>query len=109
MCGSNLRIPPSSRLSTFSATSSHLLTWKQQYPTSNWTEISEISLAVEEHVAACAHVALPLSAVHLAQLSKQFADTILDEGLSVAALQGTEYPVSFWMSTQDWNREVSLP
>ena len=50
------------------------------------SEISE----VEEHVAACAHVAPPLSAARLAQLAKQFADAIPDEGFSVAALQGCE-------------------
>jgi len=48
------------------------------------SEISE----VEEHVAACAHVAPPLSAARLADLAKQFADAIPDEGFSVAALQG---------------------
>ncbi|KAI9508031.1 hypothetical protein F5148DRAFT_1284490 [Russula earlei] len=52
------------------------------------SEISEISSAVEEHVAACAHVVPPLSAARLGQLAKQFADTIPDEGFSVAALQG---------------------
>ncbi|KAI0298996.1 hypothetical protein B0F90DRAFT_1810747 [Multifurca ochricompacta] len=52
------------------------------------SEISEISSAVEDHVAACAHVAPPLSAARLAQLAKQFADSIPDEGFSVAALQG---------------------
>jgi chaperone BCS1 len=55
------------------------------------SEISEISSAVEEHVAACAHVAPPLSAARLAELGKQFADSIPDEGFSVAALQGCEY------------------
>jgi len=52
------------------------------------SEISEISSAVEEHVAACAHAVPPLSAARLAQLGKQFADSIPDEGFSVAALQG---------------------
>ncbi|KAI0255479.1 hypothetical protein BJV78DRAFT_1273466 [Lactifluus subvellereus] len=52
------------------------------------SEMSEVSSAVEEHVAACAHVAPPLSAARLADLAKQFADTIPDEGFSVAALQG---------------------
>ncbi|KAH9027479.1 hypothetical protein EDB83DRAFT_2508045 [Lactarius deliciosus] len=51
-------------------------------------EASELSSAVEEHVAACAHAAPPLSAARLAQLAKQFADSIPDEGFSVAALQG---------------------
>ncbi len=73
------------------------------------SEILEISLVVEEHVATCAHIALPLSAAHLAQLAKQFADAILDKGFSVAVLQGCEYPVPFWMLTQDRNREVSSP
>jgi len=50
---------------------------------------SEISASeVEELVATCAHVAPPLSAARLAQLAKQFADSIPDEGFSVAALQG---------------------
>jgi mitochondrial chaperone BCS1 len=57
------------------------------------SEISEISSAVEEHMAACAHVAPPLSAARLAQLAKQFADAIPDEGFSVAALQGCECPI----------------
>lgn len=52
------------------------------------SEISETSSAVEEHVAACAHAAPPLSAARLAELAKQFADSITDEGFSVAALQG---------------------
>jgi len=52
------------------------------------SEASEISSAVEEHVAACAHVVPPLSAARLAELAKQFADSIPDEGFSVAALQG---------------------
>lgn len=52
------------------------------------SESSEISSAVEEHVAACAHAVPPLSAARLAQLAKQFADAIPDEGFSVAALQG---------------------
>lgn len=60
-------------------------------------ETSEISSAVEEHVAACAHAAPPLSAARLAQLAKQFADSIPDEGFSVAALQGCECPVPFRM------------
>ena len=54
------------------------------------SETSEISSAVEEHVAACAHVVPPLSAARLAELAKQFADAIPDEGFSVAALQGCE-------------------
>lgn len=48
-------------------------------------ETSEVSSAVD---AACAHAAPPLSAARLAQLAKQFADSIPDEGFSVAALQG---------------------
>jgi chaperone BCS1 len=59
---------------------------------------SEISASeVEELVATCAHVAPPLSAARLAQLAKQFADSIPDEGFSVAALQGCEYSDFFWM------------
>ena len=61
------------------------------------SEISEISSAVEEHVAACAHAVPPLSAARLAQLGKQFADAIPDEGFSVAALQGCEYSDFFGM------------
>ncbi|KAI0297937.1 hypothetical protein BC826DRAFT_1090769 [Russula brevipes] len=52
------------------------------------SESSEISSSVEEHVAACAHAVPPLSAARLAQLAKDFADAIPDEGFSVAALQG---------------------
>ena len=59
------------------------------------TETSD--LVVEEHVAAIAHAAPPLSAARLAELAKQFADSIPDEGFSVAALQGCEYPVPFRM------------
>jgi chaperone BCS1 len=59
------------------------------------SETSEISSAVEEHVAACAHVVPPLSAARLAQLAKDFADSIPDEGFSVAALQGCEYSFFF--------------
>ncbi len=55
------------------------------------SETSEASSALEEHVAACAHVVPPLSAARLAELAKQFADAIPDEGFSVAALQGCEY------------------
>lgn len=55
------------------------------------SETPEIPPAVEEHVAACAHVVPPLSAARLAELAKQFADSIPDEGFSVAALQGCEY------------------
>lgn len=58
--------------------------------TGSKSEISEVSSAVEEHVAACAHVVPPLSAARLAELAKQFADAIPDEGFSVAALQGCE-------------------
>ena len=61
------------------------------------SESSEMSSAVEEHVAACAHAVPPLSAARLAQLAKQFADAIPDEGFSVAALQGCEYSDFFWM------------
>ena len=61
------------------------------------SETSEISSAVEEHVAACAHVVPPLSAARLAQLAKQFGDAIPDEGFSVAALQGCEYSNLFRM------------
>jgi mitochondrial chaperone BCS1 len=56
------------------------------------SETSEI----EEHVAACAHVVPPLSAARLAELAKQFADAIPDEGFSVAALQGCEYSNFVW-------------
>jgi chaperone BCS1 len=59
------------------------------------TETCEVSSGVEEPVAACAHAAPPLSAANLAQLAKQFADSIPDEGFSVAALQGCEFPVPF--------------
>ncbi|KAF8262603.1 P-loop containing nucleoside triphosphate hydrolase protein [Lactarius quietus] len=52
-------------------------------------ETSEASSAVEEPAAACAHAAPPLSAARLAELAKQFADSIPDEGFSVAALQGS--------------------
>jgi len=52
------------------------------------SEVSEVPSAVEEHVAACAHVVPPLSAARLAELAKQFSDSIPDEGFSVAALQG---------------------
>jgi mitochondrial chaperone BCS1 len=55
------------------------------------SEVSEVPSAVEEHVAACAHAVPPLSAARLAELAKQFADSIPDEGFSVAALQGCEY------------------
>jgi len=48
------------------------------------SEMSE----VDEHVTACAHAVPPLSGARLAQLAKQFADSIPDEGFSVAALQG---------------------
>jgi chaperone BCS1 len=51
------------------------------------SEMSE----VDEHVTACAHAVPPLSGARLAQLAKQFADSIPDEGFSVAALQGCEY------------------
>ncbi|KAA1474083.1 P-loop containing nucleoside triphosphate hydrolase protein [Dentipellis sp. KUC8613] len=44
--------------------------------------------AVEEHIAACAHSAPPLSAARLGELAKQFADAIPDQEFSVAALQG---------------------
>ena len=54
------------------------------------SEMSEVSSAVDEHVAACAHIVPPLSAARLAELAKQFADAIPDEGFSVAALQGCE-------------------
>jgi hypothetical protein len=37
------------------------------------SEMSEIPSAVEEHVTACAHVVPPPSAVHLAELAKQFS------------------------------------
>ncbi|KAF8494988.1 P-loop containing nucleoside triphosphate hydrolase protein [Russula emetica] len=60
------------------------------------SEVSEIPSAVEEHVAACAHVVPPLSAARLAELAKQFADSITDEGFSVAALQGCEYSYFIW-------------
>jgi chaperone BCS1 len=62
------------------------------------SEVSELPPAVEEHVAACAHVVPPLSAARLAELAKQFGDAIPDEGFSVAALQGCEYSVYF----RDW-------
>lgn len=57
-------------------------------------ETSEISSAVD---ATCAHAAPPLSAARLAQLAKQFADSIPDEGFSVAALQGCECPFPYCM------------
>ncbi len=50
------------------------------------SKIFEISSAVKEHVAACAHAIPPLSVAHLAQLRKQFADAIPDKGFSIAAL-----------------------
>lgn len=59
------------------------------------TETCEVSSGVEEPIAACAHAAPPLSAASLAQLAKQFADSIPDEGFSVAALQGCEFPTFF--------------
>ena len=48
--------------------------------------------AVEEDIAACAHSAPPLSSSRLAELAKEFADSIPDEEFSVAALQGCECP-----------------
>ena len=61
------------------------------------SETSEISSAVEEHVTACAHAVPPLSGARLAELAKQFADAIPDEGFTVAGLQGCEYSDFFWM------------
>ncbi|KAI9459906.1 P-loop containing nucleoside triphosphate hydrolase protein [Lactarius psammicola] len=75
------------------------------------SEISEVpSPAVEEHVAACAHAAPPLSAAQLAQLAKQFADSIPDEGFSVAALQGCECSVPFrmWFDSLSFTVHISL-
>jgi len=66
------------------------------------SEISEISPSVEEHVAAMTHVVPPLSGERLAQLAKQFADTIPDEGFSVAALQGCEYFNFFRIWLDHW-------
>ncbi|KIJ68071.1 hypothetical protein HYDPIDRAFT_173750 [Hydnomerulius pinastri MD-312] len=43
---------------------------------------------IEEHITACQHSAKPLDGVKLAQLAKQFADSIPDDEFSVAALQG---------------------
>lgn len=82
------------------------------------SEVPEIPSAVEEHVAAVAHVVPPLSAARLAELAKQFADSIPDEGFSVAALQGCEYsyfvrkwldhssvftvPLTYWLRCGAW-------
>jgi chaperone BCS1 len=57
------------------------------------SEISEADELVA--TATCAHVAPPLSAARLADLAKEFADAIPDEGFSVAALQGCECPIFF--------------
>ncbi|KAH9964933.1 P-loop containing nucleoside triphosphate hydrolase protein [Russula dissimulans] len=65
------------------------------------SEISEIP-SVEEHVAAFVHVVPPLSGARLAELAKQFADTIPDEGFSVAALQGCEYLNFFRIWLDHW-------
>lgn len=46
---------------------------------------------VEEHIAACQHSAKPLDGVKLAQLAKEFADSIPDDEFSVAALQGCKF------------------
>ncbi|KAI9571183.1 hypothetical protein HD554DRAFT_2203657 [Boletus coccyginus] len=43
---------------------------------------------VEEHIVACQHSAKPLDGIKLAQLAKNFADSIPDDEFSVAALQG---------------------
>ncbi|KAF8444830.1 hypothetical protein L210DRAFT_318091 [Boletus edulis BED1] len=43
---------------------------------------------VEEHIAACQHSAKPLDGIKLAELAKEFADSIPDDEFSVAALQG---------------------
>ncbi|KAF8557668.1 P-loop containing nucleoside triphosphate hydrolase protein [Imleria badia] len=44
---------------------------------------------IEEHITACQHSAKPLDGVKLAQLAKNFADSIPDDEFSVAALQGS--------------------
>jgi len=49
---------------------------------------AHLSTPVEEHIAACQHSSKPLDGRTLAQLAKQFADSIPDEEFSVAALQG---------------------
>jgi chaperone BCS1 len=58
------------------------------------SEMSKVPSVVEEHVAACAQVVPPLSAACLAELAKELADSILDEGFSVAALQGSSHSPS---------------
>lgn len=45
---------------------------------------------VEDHIAACQHSAKPLDGAKLAQLAKNFADSIPEDEFSVAALQGCE-------------------
>lgn len=55
---------------------------------------------IEEHIVACQHSAKPLNGLKLAQLAKQFADSIPDDEFSVAALQGCEFIFSIlcvWM------------
>jgi len=53
---------------------------------------------VEEHIVACQHSAKPLDGIKLAQLAKNFADSIPDDEFSVAALQGCEcdFNCDFW-------------
>ncbi|KAH9986217.1 hypothetical protein BJV74DRAFT_775047 [Russula compacta] len=51
-------------------------------------ETPEAPSDAEELAAACALAVPPLTAARLAELAKQFADAIPDEGFSVAALQG---------------------
>lgn len=53
---------------------------------------------VEEHIVACQHSAKPLDGIKLAQLAKNFADSIPDDEFSVAALQGCEFDLNydFW-------------
>ena len=46
---------------------------------------------IEEHIAAGQHSAKPLDSATLAVLAKKFADSIPEEGFSVAALQGCEW------------------
>lgn len=65
-------------------------------------EASEAPTEAEELAATCALAVPPLTAARLAELAKLFADAIPDEGFSVAALQGCEFSIFYWIRLDPW-------
>lgn len=91
---SSSSIPPSPTATSKSASSAASMASLPQFGATNQAYLPP---PVEEHILNNQHSAKPLDSMTLGNLAKRFADAIPDEEFSVAALQGCEWFLPFFV------------